>query len=54
MINTMLVTLGLLGLALLLGATVCESVVMVPNYEADVPVSLDLARLVTVSGGVVL
>jgi hypothetical protein len=44
MIPYLLSTLGLLGLALLLGATVYESVVMAPNYERDVPASVSLAR----------
>ena len=30
-------TLALLGLALLLGATVYETIVMAPNYERDIP-----------------
>jgi hypothetical protein len=37
-------TLALFGLALLLGATIYESVVMAPNYERDIPTSIDLAR----------
>ena len=37
-------TLALLGLALLLGATVYETIVMAPNYERDIPASIDLAR----------
>jgi hypothetical protein len=37
-------TLALLGLALLLGATAYETVVMAPNYERDIPASIDLAR----------
>ena len=36
--------LPLIGLALLLGASVYESVVMAPNYERDIPNSLNLAR----------
>lgn len=36
--------LALLGLSLLLGATAYESVVMAPNYERDVPASIDVAR----------
>jgi hypothetical protein len=44
MIPSLLSTLALLGLALLLGATVYESVVMAPNYERDIPASLHLAR----------
>jgi hypothetical protein len=39
-----LIELALLGLALLLGGTVYESVVMAPNYERDIPSSIDLAR----------
>jgi hypothetical protein len=37
-------TLALFGLALLLGATIYESVVMAPNYERDIPTSVELAR----------
>jgi hypothetical protein len=37
-------TLALLGPALLLGATLYESVVMAPNYQRDVPTSIALAR----------
>jgi hypothetical protein len=37
-------TLALLGLALLLGATAYETIVMAPNYERDIPASIDLAR----------
>jgi hypothetical protein len=44
MISPVVSTLALLGLALLLGATLYESVVMAPNYERDVPTSLELAR----------
>jgi len=40
----LLTTLALLGLTLLLGATVYESVVMAPNYERDIPDSISLAR----------
>ena len=36
--------LALLGLALLLGATAYETVVMAPNYERDIPASIGLAR----------
>jgi predicted exporter len=39
-----LATLALLAVALLLGATWYEAVVMAPNYERDVPDSVDLAR----------
>ena len=41
---TLLAALALLGLALLLGATVYESVVMAPNYERDIPGSIRAAR----------
>lgn len=44
MIPYVLSTLALIGLALLLGATLYESVVMAPNYERDMPASIDLAR----------
>jgi hypothetical protein len=44
MIPLLLSTLALLGLALLLGATLYESVVMAPNYERDIPTSIDVAR----------
>jgi hypothetical protein len=44
MIPYVLSTLALLGLALLLGATIYESVVMAPNYERDIPTSIELAR----------
>lgn len=44
MIPHVLSTLALFGLALLLGATIYESVVMAPNYERDIPTSIDLAR----------
>jgi hypothetical protein len=37
MFPELLVTLALLGLSLLLGATAYESVVMAPNYEGDLP-----------------
>jgi len=37
-------TLSLIAVALLLGATAYEAVVMAPNYERDVPASLALAR----------
>jgi hypothetical protein len=43
-LTSLLVTLTLFGLALLLGATAYESVVMAPNYEANIPTSIDLAR----------
>ena len=44
MVAHVLATLTLLAVALLLGATAYESVVMAPNYERDVPGSLELAR----------
>jgi hypothetical protein len=44
MLPQVLSTLALLGLALLLGATVYESVVMAPNYERAIPASIELAR----------
>lgn len=44
MIPHLLSTLAVLGLALLLGATIYESVVMAPNYERAIPASIDLAR----------
>lgn len=37
-------TLALIAVALLLGATWYETVVMAPNYERDVPASIDVAR----------
>lgn len=39
-----LLTLTLIAVSLLLGATVYESVVMAPNYERDVPASIEAAR----------
>jgi hypothetical protein len=44
MIAHVLATLTLLVVALLLGATCYEGVVMAPNYERDVPDSLEVAR----------
>jgi uncharacterized membrane protein len=44
MLTHLLAVVALLGLALLLGATVYESVVMAPNYRCDVPASIDAAR----------
>jgi hypothetical protein len=44
MIPALLATLALLGLALLPGATIYESVVMAPNYERDIPASIVIAR----------
>jgi hypothetical protein len=35
---------GAVCVALLLGATIYEAVVMAPNYERDIPDSIDLAR----------
>ena len=40
----LLFNLALLGLSLLLGAAVYESVVMAPNFERDIPASIDAAR----------
>jgi len=39
-----LLTLAIVALALLFGATVYESVVMAPNFERDIPDSIALAR----------
>lgn len=44
MIGYWLSTLALLGVALLLGATLYESVVMAPNYEREIPASVEAAR----------
>ncbi|MFN8573942.1 MAG: hypothetical protein U0132_17930 [Gemmatimonadaceae bacterium] len=44
MLPHLLSTLALVALALLLGATLYESVVMAPNYERDIPSSVDAAR----------
>jgi predicted exporter len=44
MVAHVLGTLALLAVALLLGATWYEAVVMAPNYERDIPNSLELAR----------
>ena len=44
MLAYVLCTLALLGIALLLGATVYESVVMAPNYERNIPASVQAAR----------
>ena len=44
MIPHIIATLALLGLSLLLGATLYESVVMAPNFERDVPASIAIAR----------
>ena len=44
MIALVLATCALLAVALLLGATWYEAVVMAPNYECDVPDSISLAR----------
>lgn len=44
MIHHILLNFALLGLALLLGATAYESVVIAPNFERDIPESMRLAR----------
>jgi uncharacterized membrane protein len=44
MMAHVLATLALVGIASLLGATIYEAVVMAPNYERDIPTSIDLAR----------
>ena len=44
MIQHAVLTLALLGMALLLGATVYESVVMAPNYARDIPDSIETTR----------
>jgi hypothetical protein len=44
MIQEVLPIVGLLGIASLFGATIYESVVMAPNYERDIPSSIELAR----------
>ena len=44
MLAHILGVVALLGVALLLGATWYEAVVMAPNYERDVPESITLAR----------
>lgn len=44
MLSKTVLIAALLGLSLLLGATVYESVVMAPNYERDVPASIETAR----------
>ncbi len=44
MLPHLLSTLALLAVALLLGATAYESVVMAPNYEHDIPDSIARAR----------
>jgi len=44
MIEELLSIFALLGLALLFGATIYESVIMAPNYERDIPSSIELAR----------
>jgi hypothetical protein len=44
MIAHILLTLALVAVALLLGASVYESVVMAPNYDRDVPASVEAAR----------
>jgi hypothetical protein len=44
MVQLLLPCLALVALALLLGAATYESVVMAPNYEHDIPTSIDAAR----------
>ncbi|MGH7524346.1 MAG: anthrone oxygenase family protein [Gemmatimonadales bacterium] len=44
MIPHVIATLALVAVALLLGATCYESVVMAANYQCDVPASITLAR----------
>jgi hypothetical protein len=44
MLQYVLLTLSLLAIALLLGATVYESVVMAPNYARDIPSSIEVTR----------
>src|SRR5512143_3426771 len=44
MIPHVVLTLALVAVALLLGASAYESVVMAPNYERDVPASVEAAR----------
>lgn len=44
MLAHILLTLGLVELALLLGACAYESVVMAPNFEHNIPTSIDAAR----------
>ena len=44
MILHILLTLALVGLSLLLGAGLYESIVLAPNYERDIPRSLEQAR----------
>ncbi len=44
MIAHVLAVLALLAVSLLLGATCYEAVVMAPNYEREIPGSLELAR----------
>lgn len=44
MVPYVLSVLALFGMALLLGGTVYEAVVMAPNYERDIPDSIDIAR----------
>ncbi len=40
----LLLILALLGIALLLGGAAYEAVVMAPNYEREIPASVDTAR----------
>lgn len=44
LIPHVLLTLTPIAVALLLGATVYESVVMAPNYARDVPASIEATR----------
>lgn len=44
MIPHILATLALIGVALLLGACAYESVVMAPNFEREIPASIEAAR----------
>lgn len=44
MLSKVILIAALLGLSLLLGATVYESIVMAPNYEREVPASIEIAR----------
>ncbi|MEZ5316612.1 MAG: hypothetical protein R2752_04360 [Vicinamibacterales bacterium] len=44
MVPCALAVLGVVGVSVLLGATIYEAVVMAPNYRRDVPESLELAR----------
>ena len=44
MLHHLLLNLSLLGMALLLGATAYESIVIAPNFERDIPNSMRVAR----------